>query len=332
MKTTRILLIIGIVLLSFIQIYAQSDLQPQFNGYIQLRTSTDFDNFYNFSVRRLKLWIKSKPDSNTHWSYKVQTTLTSYKNEQFFLQDVKIKYKLNKWSFDLGQFVPQYSLERFQPDYKIPTIERAKVINCLIPDGTLGVRDIGVQANYHTASRKLETHIGLFNGYGIKEFRFYNRGFMLTNKTELNFKILSNSLKLGYSIQWRKAENLKIPKVLPQDTTFTGNDFRYNLFIMLKNDRFSVQSEYLAANLAGQWTDGYYILGKINLGKSQLTGEYEFYKDLISTTKDLPAIRLGYNYLINKYKLKISLDNYFQLDQFRPKNYIFSIQLQVFIR
>jgi phosphate-selective porin len=79
-----------------------------------------------------------------HWSYKVQVLFTSFLQERLFLQDARVTYKTGQFSFDFGQYIPKYSLEWTQPDYKIPAIERARVINTLSPNGTLGVRDIGV--------------------------------------------------------------------------------------------------------------------------------------------------------------------------------------------
>lgn len=306
--------------------------KPEFNGYIQIRAVSNMADYNSFMVRRLKLWIKSEPQSSHGWFYKVQTTLTSKEDEKFFLQDVKLGYKAGQFSLDVGQFVPQYSLERFESDYKIPTLERAKVINCLIPDGTLGVRDLGAQVNYHTKNKLIETHLGIFNGYGIKEYRFHNQGFMITHKTELNLPMQNSELKLGYSLQYRQAENLALPKILPDTISYTGSDVRYDLFAMFKTSRLWLQAEYLSMYLGQKRTWGYYVFSAFNVHKSQFVASYEYYKDLIPQTADLPAFRLGYNYLLNSYKLRLSLDNYFQLDGYHVKNYLLSLQLQVFLK
>jgi len=302
-----------------------------FNGYIQIRGVSNFDDYTSFSVRRLKLWLKSKPEFSEHWSYKVQTTFSSLAQEKFFLQDVKIGYKTGLFSFDIGQFVPQYSLQRFQPDYKIAPIERARVVNALIPDGTLGVRDIGLQANFKTKNKLFETHLGIFNGYGIKEYRFKNQGYMITHKSSFQIPIKQNIVKLGYSLQYRYAEDLQLKFILPDSILFSGQDIRYNLFALWKRKHFKLQAEFLNARLNGQKSYGYYILSVINIHKSQIIVSVENYKDLIAQTPDKAYYRIGYNYLIKAYKLKLSIDNYFQINANKIDAYIASIQLQMFI-
>ncbi len=316
-------------------LFAQKDTVAEkfgFDGYIQIRATSNFDNYTSFSVRRLKLWIKSKPEFSKHWEYKIQTTFSSYSQEKFFLQDVKLKYKAGLLSFDIGQFVPQYSLQRFQHDYEIAPLERAKVINTLIPDGTLGVRDIGLQANFKTKNKLFASHLGIFNGYGIKEYRFKNTGFMISHKTAIDIPIEKTNFKIGYSIQYRKAENLMIPKVLPDTFFFTGNDFRYNVFAMFKSPVFKLQAEYLTADFDGQRAYGFYVLSVIKLKKNQFVLAYENYTDLIDETDDSPYLRLGYNYLVKEYKFRVSFDNYFQLSQGKIGNYLANIQLQFFLR
>ncbi len=303
------------------------------NAYSQFRFTTDFSDNYNFSLRRLKIWVKSAPDFSEHWSYKIQTTLSSLKNENFFLQDVKLVYKTGIWSFDIGQFVPEYSLQRFQSDYLLPVTERAKAIDRLIPNGTLGVRDIGIQTNIKTKNNLLQTHFGIFNGYGIKEYRLNNKGVMLTNKSELNLQIGKGAIKTGYSLMFRKADNQIYPKIMPDTILYSGNDFRYNFFLMYKTKFFEIQGEYLSAIFNNnRHSDGYYIMSAINLKKHQIVLAYEDYTDLISETSVLPYYHIGYNYQINKHKIKLYFDNDFQIINNSIHNYEASVQLQVFFK
>ncbi len=299
------------------------------NGYIQLRGTTNFDDHYGFSLRRLKLWVHSGPGFSDHWSFKVQTTFSSFAREKFFLQDVKAGYRNGIFSLDMGQFVPQYSLQRFQHDYLLPSIERAKVINTLIPDGTLGVRDLGVQANISTKNRLLRTSVGIFNGYGILEYRFNNAGFMITHKTTVRLPVGKNTLQAGYSFQYRKAENLRIPFVLPDTLFFSGNDIRFNIFARYSSKHLEIQGEYLNAGFDGQHAYGYYILSAITLKKEQIVLSWEYYHDLIDETSDRPCYRIGYNHLFREHKLKLSADNYFRIRDHRTE-YIASLQFQIF--
>ena len=304
----------------------------EFNGYIQIRGITNFDNYTSFSVRRLKFWLKSKPEFSKNWSYKIQTTFSSLSQETFFLQDVKITYNTGLFSFDIGQFVPQYSLQRFQSDYKIETIERAKPINILIPNGTLGVRDIGLQANFNTKNKLFKTHLGIFNGYGIKEYRFNNQGYMITHKSSFQIPIKQNIIKLGYSLQYRYAENLQMKFILPDTILFNGHDFRYNLFAMFKSKSIKLQTEFLQADLENNNnTFGYYFLSAYNFENNQIVFSFEKYKDLIEKTSDNPYCRIGYNYFIKDYKIKLSLDTYFQIGANTLEYYYANVQLQIFL-
>ena len=330
MKNTLFIILIFISKLISAQENKFAD-NTDFNGYIQIRSVSNFDDFTSFSVRRLKLWLKSKPEFSKHWSYKIQTTFSSLAQEKFFLQDVKIKYKTGLFSFDIGQFVPQYSLQRFQPDYKIETIERANAINILIPNGTLGVRDIGLQANFKTKNELFETHLGIFNGYGIKEYRFNNQGYMITHKSSFQIPIKQNIVKLGYSLQYRYAENLQFKFILPDTFLFNGYDFRYNLFAMYETKSVKLQAEFLQANLEKNNAFGYYLLSAFNIKKNQIVFSYEKYKDLIKETSDNPYCRIGYNYFIKDYNIKLSLDNYFQISKNCIENYYASVQLQILL-
>lgn len=308
---------------------SQTGEKVKWNGYTQLRASTNLMDNTSAMVRRLKFWIKSPDEFSQHWSYKVQVLFSSWKQERLFLQDVKFNYKTGNFSIDMGQFVPTYSLQWTQPDYLIPALERAKVVNALHTDGSLGVRDIGVQLNYHSKNNLLETHLGLFNGYGIKEYRFNHNGFMVSHKTAYNIFFNKKKVQFGYSLQYRKADNLKIPKVLPDWVYYSGNDYRYNLFVRYESRQFRLQAEYLTAYLNDDLAYGYYILSSYNWRKNQIVASYEYYKDMIKENNK-PYYRLGYNYLIKKNKIKLFLDNYFQILDGAIDNYTGSIQLQFF--
>lgn len=321
-----------LILLPFINVSGQESKilnNIDFDGYFQIKGMSNFDDNTNFSLRRLKLWVKSKPEFSEHWSYKIQTTLTSLQDEEFFLQDVMINYKTGLFSFDLGQFVPEYSLQRLQSDYILPVIERAEPINVLIPNGKLGVRDIGIQANYSSKDNIIESHIGLFNGYGINEYRANNNGYMISHKTEFNIYGKSDNIKLGYSLQYRKAEDLQFKYIFSDTINYSGSDFRYNLFAMFKSKSFELQGEFLNANFSGKRAYGYYFLSAINYLKNQFVLSFENYNDSINETSDKPYYRIGYNYLINDNKLKLSFDNYFQINKKQLENYCASIQLQM---
>ncbi len=299
------------------------------HGYTQFRYTTNFNSENAFSMQRLKFWVQSSPNFNRHWGFKVQTTLSSSKEEQFLLQDVLIFYRFSQFKLNLGQFVPEYSLERFQPDYVVPLIDRASVINALIPNGTLGVRDLGMELGWQGANGKIKSWFGLFNGYGIKEYRLSNSGFMVTHKTEFH---LTSSLSAGYSVMFRKASKLKFKNILSDAVEYSGNDFRYNLFAEYQTKSFHLQAEYLAAFLNNSRADGYYVLTSYIFRKNQLVASWNQYNDLINSTLNSPEIHLGYNYLFNQDKIKLMVDNGFQIVNNGLTGYILTMQFQLFFR
>jgi len=330
----KYLFLILSIIISTIGFGQETNIEPnvEWNGYAQVRVSSNFDDNTSFMLRRLKFWVKSTPEFSDHWSYKIQTTITSFQQQKFFLQDVKLGYKTGLFSFDIGQFVPQYSLQRFQADYKIAPIERAIVINTLIPDGTIGARDIGVQANFESKNKLFKTHFGVFNGYGINEYRFNNKGYMMTHKSEIVIPIKNSKIELGYSLQYRYVENVQLKHILPDTLLFSGHDIRYNLFAMFKSKQFLFQAEFLNADLNENQAYGYYLLSAIDIKNSQIVLAFENYKDLIAETSDKPYYRIGYNYFIKGHKIRLSLDNYFQINENKMKNYYASVQLQMFFK
>ncbi len=298
------------------------------NGYSQLRFTSNFNEVNSFAMRRMKLWVNSVPGYSEHWGFHLQTTITNIQNEKFFLQDVMAYYKCGQFTLNMGQFIPHYSLQRFQPDFEIPLTERAMVINSLIPNGVLGVRDIGVEGNYTNLNKTIESWVGVFNGYGIKEYRFDNSGIMVTHQTAL--KTLNERFTTGYSAMYRKAENLQQKSVLPDSVQFTGDDSRFNFFAQYQSAKFQIQAEYLWASLNKEISNGYYLLATLNLGKNQLVASWDNYNDLIEDTDNSRVVHLGYNYLINQDKLKIMFDNGVQINNGTLNNYFATIQLQIF--
>jgi hypothetical protein len=304
--------------------------KTEWNGYTQLRFSSDLDTVNTFALRRMKLWVQSAPGFSENWGYRVQSTITSNQNEKFFLQDVLVYYKTGRFTFNIGQFIPRYSLQRFQPDFEIPLTERTAAIDALIPNGTLGVRDIGTEVKYTSQNKNIQTWVGVFNGYGIKDYRFDNQGILLSHKTD--FRLFNTPLNTGYSVMYRKADDLQVKSVLPDSVLFSGNDLRYNLFAHYQSQQFEIQAEYLWACLDKKFARGYYILAALTLGKHQFVSSWNRYNDLISSTEDVPVIQLAYNYLLNHDKLKIMWDNGWKIKNGKMKDYFTTLQLQLFFK
>ncbi|RLD42580.1 MAG: hypothetical protein DRI89_06905 [Bacteroidetes bacterium] len=309
-------IVILIILLAASPGHAQNKLSPkevEWHAYTQLRFATDFDSYNNFSVRRLKFWLKSAPGFPKHWSFKAQAIFMSIQKEKFFLQDVYGEYRWKNSSIRFGQFIPQYSLQRFQPDYLIPSSERARAVTLLIPNGTTGVRDIGVQYNLKAAKDKLQFNLGLFNGYGIKDYRFNNSGYLLTQNLSYRIPIKKSSLKFGYSVMYRRAENIVFHGILPDTVSYSGDDFRFNFYSIFTSKMVDVQAEYLQTILDTTTASGYYVLATVKFNpKNHAYFVFDEYTNQNGFPVNSPWYIAGYNYLFKKYKIMLSLESGFQ--------------------
>ncbi len=305
---------------------------PDFNGYIQVRAASNFDSYTGFALRRLKLWLKSKPGFSDHWSYKVQVTFSSYAQEKIFLQDVFLQYKWRNSELRFGQFVPRYSLERFQHDYLIAPLERARAVNILIPNGTIGVRDLGLQYNLRAVNNRLLFNMGLFNGFGIKTYQFNNKGYMITQNISYEIPVSSSSIKVGFSTMFRKAENLYLIGILPDTVAYTGNEFRFNVYGLFSSRFVDVQGEYLQAKLQNTTAYGYYGLATVKLNENNhLYLMYDRYQNEYSSSLSNPWYIAGYNYFFKGYKIMLTFQTGFQQSNSGWENRT-SLQFQMFFK
>lgn len=332
MKTLRIVLLISIVL-GFTNLEAQSSVNDniEWHSYAQLRFASDFNTYNNFSVRRLKFWMKSKPEFSKKWTFKVQAIFMSLQKEKFFLQDAYGQYNWKHSNIRFGQFIPRFSLQRFQPDYLIPSMERARAVSILIPNGTHGVRDIGVQYNLNLLNKKLKANFGIFNGYGIKDYRFDNAGILLVHHLSYKFKLKSSNIKIGYSVSYRNADNMNFGGIISDSIPYSSYDFRYNFYGIFTSKFIDVQAEYLKSQLEVGSANGYYALVTL-----KPNNKHHFYLMYDKYDSDDSAINSnvwyisGYNYLINKYKIMLSLETGFQKDNNKWSNRTV-LQFQMFL-
>ncbi len=335
MKVYSKIIIIGLFALTLQQTFAQS--KVDWNGYLQYRFSDNYLNQTNFSIRRAKFWvIGNLPlESSDSWNYKLQAIFHQQVKYEFWLQDVLVSYKTNGFEITAGQFVPDYSLQRKQPDYAIPLDERADVVNALVPGAETMARDIGFELkltdNKTGAFPKgFSISFGFFNGNGAnnvsneKNFLYVNHGSLL---------LLNNprsKMELDYSLSYRHAHNLQFSKIFGNNFSFTGNDFRFGIGGKLNIGRFEFQSEYLEAHPGSQKAYGYYALcDYLPASKNLLTLSVEQYNDINTSTPDDPWYVFGYSYLIQGNDIKISLDNKFQFTS-NKTNSLTTLQFQYF--
>jgi len=326
----RKIIFLAITLLACSNINTMAQQKIDWNGYLQYRFSNNYLDQTEFSVRRAKFWIDgSLPASKGNWSYKLQANFHQQVKFQLLLQDVFVNYKINNFEITAGQFVPNFSLQRKQPDYIIPLDERANVVNALVPGAETMARDIGVElklADNKTGSFSF----GFFNGNGAnttstqKNFLYVNHGSLfLLNNTE--FK-----LELGYNLSYRNAHDLQFSKIFGSNSSFTGNDFRFGFEGKLNIGNLELQSEYLEAHIGSQKASGYYALADYTIAaKNLLTLSVERFNDLNPSTFDNSWYIIGYSYLVKGNDIKISLDNKFQFTSSKT-NSLTTLQIQYF--
>lgn len=322
---------IFIILFSFILLnssFAQQKIN--WNGYLQYRFSDNYLNQTEFSVRRAKFWVNGLlPSENGAWSYKLQANFLQQVKYQLLLQDVLISYKINNFEVTAGQFVPDFSLQRKQPDYTIPLDERSDVVNALVPGAKTMARDIGIELKF--ADNKTGSFsFGFFNGNGANNVS-NQRNFLYVNRASLF--LLNNSkskLELGCNLSYRDAHDLQFTKLFGNNFTFTGNDFRFGFEGKLNLGNFELQSEYIEAHIGSQKAYGYYALADYLFASKNLFAlSIEQLNDLNPSTVDDPWYVIGYTYLVKGNDIKISLNNKFQFAS-NKTNALTTIQIQYF--
>lgn len=301
------------------------------HGYAQIRFSYG-RSIYGFGIRRAKLWVKGPVPMAEGLHFKLQGIFRPRASGAFILQDVYAEYRRGLGMLRAGQMVPDFSLERRQPDYEIPLVERASVINALIPAGTTLARDIGVQV---TVAGRGAWHasVGLFNGNGANHPVNEDKQFLVTGRVALAARPLpAVDLALGASASYRDADGMDFSKILGGGEPFAGKDFRWGVETRLSALRWGVQAEYLQANLGGQLAWGYYAFADYYLtARNQIVVSTE---RLDVPNPDLPSnpwYILGFNHYIAGHNAKVMLDARVQFTDART-NYRTAAQLQLFLR
>jgi phosphate-selective porin len=331
MSRFKIIFITTIILSTTINFQVLSQQKNNWNGYLQYRFSDNYLDQANFTVRRAKLWLFGNLplESGDSWNYKVQTIFHQQVKFQFLLQDVLVSYKINDFELTAGQFVPDFSMQRKQPDYAIPLAERSSAVNALVPAAETMARDIGVEVKFNKNKIGFIS-VGLFNGNGAnnlsktKNFLIVNRGVLL---------LLNDPdaiLHLGYNLAYRDAKDIQFTKIFGNNYSFTGKDFRFGIEEKLNIGDFEIQSEYLEAHLGDQKAYGYYVLADYLIAKKYLAAfSVEQYKDLKPLTSNDLWYIISYSYLVKGNDIKITLDNRFQFAD-NKTNLFTNIQFQYF--
>lgn len=311
--------------------FTQSSL-PQWNGYIQTRLSSNFDNSSEFTIRRAKLWVYGTVPKVDFITYKIQMVYRSFKDDALMFQDAYADIKMKSFgTLRAGRFVPDFMLQRMQPDYEIPVLERALVINSLIHNEKQMARETGVQYTYQSDSLPLHFSMGVFNANVDKPMQSKDNSLLYT--TRLNYKIINNPnewLTFGGSASYRHLDKLSLTTIYNPNLLITGNDYRWGLEAQLHWNGFELQGEYVQANINKDIAKGYYSLANYTFySKYQIVILTEKYNDLNPVTNDNAWYGAGFNYFI-KGKTKLMTD--FKAQGYGNKlNCLGEIQLQIFI-
>ena len=321
--------IVIISLLLVVSAFAQTD--QLWTGYVQVRYSDNLYDAHSFKIRRIKLWSYHQTPFSEHLYYKVQAIFRYPISGALVLQDAFAEYRAKNWRLRVGQEIPQFSLQRAQPDYVIPLIERARIVDALIPAAETGARDIGIQVIVKPDSAFWSGAFGVFNGNGANVKGNEDRWFLLTTRQVLKWQIQKQILlQVGASFSYRETSGLHFLRILGADTLFQGKDIRVGAELRLTLPFSSLQAEYIQARLGENKAYGYYVLLEIPLaGKHLLALEAEQYKDLNPVNNDNLWLDACYSYLLKAHKAKLMLDLRAQLTKPKP-DYRIATQIQLF--
>ncbi len=149
---------------------APSPYLPALSSYVQIRYTDPSQGDVTWAVRRLKLMLDGGPSEGIHYhlQFIYKTNLQSSTDDQIYLQDAYVVIPASQaLAFKLGQFVPPFGLERFEPDSKLDLVDRTDVTNRMVVNGNLGksfARDRGAEADWSPGGLALSA--GLFQGEG----------------------------------------------------------------------------------------------------------------------------------------------------------------------
>lgn len=320
-----------LMLTSAIFLFAQEKKSLNWNGYLQTRLGSDFDKSNEFSIRRAKLWVYGSVPKADFINYKVQMIYRSYKDNALMLQDAFADIRLNGYGrVRVGRFVPNFMLQRMQPDYEIPVLERAAVINSLIHNEKQMAREVGIQYTFQSDSLPWYFSLGVFNANVDKPAHSKDNSLLYTSR--LGYKIINNRdswLNIGGSVAYRYLDKTSLTTIYNPDSLLTGDDFRWGVEAQLHFNKFELQGEYIQTKINSDIAKGWYALANYTFQrKYQLVALTERYIDLNPTTSNNAWYGLGFNYLITE-KTKLMADFRTQ-ESGNGFNYLGNIQLEVF--
>jgi phosphate-selective porin len=230
------------------------------------------------------------------------------------LQDVYAAYRVTGLSFRAGQFVPEFSLQRLQPDAAMPVVERALVVDALVPSAETYARDIGVQIATHPLSH-MQFTLGAFNGNGGNQSGNNDRQLLYVARSAFQ-ALLTDSIQIhfGASFAYRNKSAMIFKKIFGTSVPFSGEDARWGGEFVMSSSVWSLQAEYLGAHLGAEKAYGYYVLGGVFLDEmNELAGLVEQLRDLDPRSNDSAWYGAGWNHYFaeNRFKSQVAVRTQF---------------------
>jgi len=231
------------------------------HGYGQFRYSRG-SHSAGFALRRAKLWLAGPVPAIENVSFTVQGIFRNGAAGSFVLQDFFVQYRGAFGRLRLGQMVPAFSLQRSQPDFLVPLVERAGVVDALIPGAKTLARDIGAQVFLGSTPSPVQVSAGVFNGSGANRASGKEGSFLAT--TRLTFtRSLSPGVTgtAGVSGAWRRTSGTDVGLLSTEATSFSGEDVRWGVEAHVLGESWEFQGEYLEGDLEHENSRGFYLLG-----------------------------------------------------------------------
>lgn len=302
------------------------------NGYTQFRFSENFNNLHGFSIRRTKLWLKGQPLKASQWNYKIQALYRWQDKGALILQDAFGEYRTDSFCFRFGQMTPDFSLERSQHDFILPLLERAQIIDALIPTAESGARDIGMQWHMRNRNHFWMGSFGVFNGEGGNRKGNADNHFLFTSRQQVHFNLSKKiDFSAGLSASYRHATAMAFRRIFANDSLFSGDDLRWGVEARAAGQVWSVQGEYIHASLNTTDASGYYLLADYRIAAHHLLAlQAERFEAPYSKNADNPILYdFGYTYFIQQQQAKVMTDLRIE-PRSEASRYTFVIQMQLF--
>jgi hypothetical protein len=305
---------------------------PEWGGYAQVRFTGSRDSL-GFTIRRAKLWLDGSAPFAPALQFRVQALFRSTERGALTLQDVWVGYHPGAVSLRAGQMVPDFSLERSQPDASLPLIERARAVNALIPSATTGARDVGAQVTVQPARSLWHVSVGLFNGNGGNAVGNEDKRFLVTGRAVWAARLGgADTVALGGSAAYRRTGGLAFQQILGTTTPFAGEDFRWGAEGRLAGPRYELQAEYLRVRLGAAQAWGYYLLGSCRIAPHYaLAASVERMVLPDAGRRADPWYILGLTRVIRGDRAKLMLDARVQTGESRP-DYATAAQFQLYFQ